>query len=698
MSLLPIATPARTRSAVHRLLRPHRTLAALAFAVLLASTTAGLATAPLLGRIVDLVAANRGAGAITVPVVLLVLAAVGQGVLLGVGSGLVAQLGERMLARLRERFVERALGLPLDQVERAGSGDLISRVSDDVTVIAEAVRNALPALARSALTIALTLAGMAVLDWRFLAAALLAVPIQLHTVRWYARRAGPLYARQRVAVGAQRHQLLDTFGGAATVRAFRLTDVHSGRIRDASQAAVDLALTAARLWTRFFGRLNFAELIGLAAVLTTGFLLVRGGEVSLGTATAAALYFHGLFNPINVALALVDDAQAATASLARLVGVAGEPDEGHLDTGDRSKGHLHEGGRDEGHLHEGDRDEGGLRMGGQSGGGFYEGRRGWGHLDEGGRGGGHLHEGERGEGGFGGGGCSGGGLREGDWGGGGLHEGERGEGGLRMGGRSGGGFGGGGRGEGGFGWGEGGFGGGDGGEGGLHVVVRGVHHAYRLGKEVLQGVDLEIHSGERVALVGVSGAGKSTLAKLIAGVHRPTRGSVRVGGRVVLVTQEVHVFAGPLADDLRLGRAKATDAQLGDALGRVGALAWVGALPEGMATIVGEGGHRLTAAQAQQLALARVILADPPIVILDEATAEAGSAGARLLEKAAGAALAGRSALIVAHRLTQAASADRVVVLDGGRVVESGTHEELVAAGGHYAVLWDAWSSKVIQH
>lgn len=563
--LLPIASPAFTRSAMRELVRPHRILAVAAFTVLLAATAVGLATAPLLGRIVDLVAEGHAAGAITLPVVLLGLAAVGQGALLGVGVGLVAQVGERMLARLRERFVDHALRLPLEQVERAGSGDLTSRVSDDVTVIAEAVRTALPALVRSVLTIALTLAGMAVLDWRFLVAALLAVPIQLHTVRWYARRAGPLYVRQRVAVGAQRHQLLDTIGGVATVRAFRLADVHIGRVRRVSKAAVDLALSAARLWTRFFGRLNLAEFVGLAAVLSTGFLLVRGGEVSLGTATAAALYFHGLFNPINLALALVDDAQAATASLGRLVGVPDTPPEpAHpLPNNDSS------------------------------------------------------------------------------------------------------------------------------------VTATGIRHAYRAGQEVLRGVDLAIRPGERVALVGRSGAGKTTLAKLIAGIHAPTGGTITVGGAVVLVTQEVRVFAGPLADDLRLARQDATDAELHVALDRVGALTWVRSLPEEMATVVGEGGHRLTAAQAQQLALARVLLADPPIVILDEATAEAGSAGARLLERATAAVLEGRSALIVAHRLTQAAGADRVVVLDAGRVVESGTHEELVAAGGHYAVLWEAWNSKV---
>ncbi|MGH3939835.1 MAG: ABC transporter ATP-binding protein, partial [Pseudonocardiaceae bacterium] len=152
------------------------------------------------------------------------------------------------------------------------------------------------------------------------------------------------------------------------------------------------------------------------------------------------------------------------------------------------------------------------------------------------------------------------------------------------------------------------------------------------------------------------------------------------------------VFAGPLADDLRLARPQATDDELRVALDQVGALDWAQALPDGLATVVGDGAHRLTVTQAQQLALARLILADPPIAILDEATAEAGSAGARVLEAAAVRALSGRTGLVVAHRLTQAATADRVVVLEAGQVVETGTHAELVAAAGRYAALWEAWS------
>ncbi|MFB4316044.1 ABC transporter ATP-binding protein [Actinomadura sp. 21ATH] len=574
--LLPTADGARIRAMLGELLRPHRGLAAAAFLTMTAATAVGLLTAPLLGRIVDVVAAGRDTGAITWVVALLVAVALVQGLSTALGLSLVSRLGETVLARLRERFVDRALRLPLDEVERAGSGDLVARVTGDVSLIAEAVRRALPELVRSLLAIVLTLGALALLDWRFFLAALLAAPVQAYTARWYVRRATPLYREQRIENGAQQQQLLDSIGGGATVRAFRLEAEHTEQVSRRSRSVVDITMRGIHLVLRFYTRLHVAEFTGLAAVLVTGYLLVRNGSASIGTATAAALYFHNLFTPMNTALALIDDAQAAGAGLARLVGVADRP-------------------APEPPRPAAPRD--------------------------------------------------------------------------------------------------------------ASVSAAGLAHAYLPGRPVLHGVDLDVRPGERVALVGASGAGKTTLAKLVAGVHAPTSGRVLLGGtpldelgpaaarrHVALVTQEVHVFAGPLADDLRLAAPDASDGEVRDALERVGALGWAEALPDGLATVVGAGGHRLSSARSQQLALARLVLAGPMVAVLDEATAEAGSTGARALERAAAGAIEGRTALIVAHRLTQAAAADRVVVMAAGRIVESGPHAELSRSGGPYAALWKAWS------
>ena len=566
--LLPIASGAATWRVVRTMLRARRGLAVGAVVTIVAAAVAGLAFPPIVGRITDAVIAGSGATTIDVLALALLGALLAQAVLSGWATVLVARLGEQALATLREDVVDRALSVPLAQVERAGhrrsggpgrrrrrrgvargpggdpgAGD---RRGDHRAHRGRAGAAGLAARARRVRRRAGPRAGRALVPAPGRAA-----------VR---RRAG---RRRRAGPAAHRDR------GRAPGRSGRSGSARStpGWSRDASARALDATLRTAWTGSRFFFCINGAELVGTAAVLVAGFLGVRAGIFSVGDAAAAALYFHGLFNPIGYVLTLIDTAQDAAASLRRLVGVT-EPARRRPSPRSRPSSASPR--------------------------------------------------------------CS-------------------------------------------------------------SRTSASPTPAITTCSTASTSTSRRA-SGSRWS--GPSGAGKTTIAKLIAGIHRPGTGSVRLGGAthdelgptrgraaITLVTQEVHVFAGPIADDLRLARPDATDARAARRAGRRRRRA----LGRRAARRPGHRGRRGRApAHHHPGAAARAGPASrwpaPPIVVLDEATAEAGSAGARELERAADAATAGRTTLVVAHRLTQAAAADRIAVVDDGRIVEDGPHASSPAA------------------
>ncbi len=470
----------------------------------------------------------------------------------------------------------RALQLPAERIERTSTGDLVSRLSDDVRTVSDGLKGVVPVIANAAVAVVFASAGVLTLDWRLGLAMLCAAPVYIVTLRWYLPRSRPLYREQRVAQGERAEDLLTGVNGASTARAFGIGPTLLGRIDESSRRSADVSVTVYRLMLRFLNHNNLAELIGLALVLCAGFALMRDDATTVGAVTAAALYFLRLFGPIGSLLFTFDRFQSMGAAMSRLIGIAELPSatEPALDT--------------------------------------------------------------------------------------------------------------------------------VGGSGAVDLV--GVGHAYVPGKPILHDVDLRIAVGERVALVGATGAGKTTLGAIAAGRLRPTEGTVLVDGRpldpelsatysrMFLVDQEAYAFAGTVRDFLTLVRPEADDDEIRRALAGTFADRWVATLPDGLDTVIGDAGHQLTPDQVQHLALSRIVLGEPWFVVMDEATAEVGSAGARVLERAAEAAMRGRTVLVVAHRLTQATLADRILVMDQGNVVEEGTHHRLLALDGRYAELWRAWT------
>jgi ABC-type multidrug transport system fused ATPase/permease subunit len=489
-----------------------------------------------------------------------------------------AILGESILADLREDLVKRAVSLPLGVVERAGTGDLVSRATTDVDRLAWAVRMAVPEMTIAAVT-ALLVGGALIFTAPPLALAwLLAVPPIVIVTRWYFKRAPLAYRAETTTYTMVNAAIAETVDGGRTVEAYRLGPERV-RITD-ERIKRWVSWERYTLWLRvhYFPTIEISYFLPTAGVLFLGGIFYINGTVTLAQVTASVLYTQMLVEPIDILLSWMDELQSGQASLARLVGVHEIPDP---------------------------------------------------EVDE------------------------------------------------------------------------------DTEPGSQEIEARDVRFAYREGRDVLHGLDFDVEPGTRVAIVGPSGAGKSTLGRLLAGIHGPRTGRVDMGGvalsrlpvetvrqHVALVTQEHHVFVGSLRDNLRLARPDADDEAILVALEAVDARQWAEALPEGLDTSVGGGSHKLTPAQAQQVALARLVLADPHTLVLDEATSLLDPRAARHLERSLAAVLDGRTVVAIAHRLHTAHDADVVAVVEDGKVSEYGTHDDLVSANGPYAELWRSWTDE----
>ncbi len=485
-------------------------------------------------------------------------------------------LGERFLFDLRVRIYDHLQRLSLSFFERTSTGELMSRVSNDVNALEQFITHGVILMLVDALRLFGSVAVLLALDWRLGLLTLIPIPFMAIGLRRFNRVARPIYRRVRDRLGDVNARLQDDLAGIRVVQAFGQEDAELARFSEVSEVYYRERVRAIRTWSGFYPLLYFVSAAGGVVVLGVGARMVVLGTLSLGTLVAFLAYIISFYDPLRRLTEVDNTFQQAIAAADRIFELLDEapdivdaPGSVALET------------------------------------------------------------------------------MQGD------------------------------------------------------VRFEGVSFRYAGGDEVLHGVDFRMAPGEVVALVGPSGAGKTSIANLICRFYDPKLGRVLVDNhdlrnvklrslrrRVAVVLQDTFLFNTTVRDNLLYGKPDATDEELIAATRAAYAHDFIMSMPKGYDTEIGERGVKLSGGQRQRLALARAILADPRILILDEATSSVDAEAEYLIQRALEEVLKGRTALVIAHRLSTIRNADKIIALEQGIIREVGSHQELLARGGLYSQLY----------
>lgn len=485
-------------------------------------------------------------------------------------------IGERILYDLRVRIYDHLQRLSLSFFERTSTGELMSRVSNDVNALEQFITHGTILTGVAALRLVGSAVVLLVLDWRLALIALLPVPLIALGLRWFNRRARPIYRRVRDRLGDVNARLQDDLAGIRVIQAFGQEDAELNRFSAVSRRYLNERIASIGTWSTFFPALGFLTTLGGALVLGVGARMVLQDRLTLGTLVAFLSYIVAFYEPIRRLTDIDNILQQAAAAAERVFELLDQTPE----IRDASDAIALE------------------RVTGA-------------------------------------------------------------------------------------------------------VSFEDVSFGYGSGEEVLHDVNFHAAPGEVIALVGPSGAGKTSIANLLCRFYDPTQGRVLIDGHdlrqaqirslrqhVSVVLQDTFLFNGTVRANLTYGAPDAADAEMTAAAKAAYAHEFIMAMPAGYDTEVGERGVKLSGGQRQRLALARAILTDPRILILDEATSSVDAEAEYLIQQALEQVLQGRTAFVIAHRLSTIRNADKIIALDEGRIREIGSHHELLARNGLYSQLY----------